>query len=337
MAGSLTRRNFLSFDFGDRARNPDHWVRIHRVAMACRFEVMLSSDDARDMAAARAALDEADDLDSVLTVLRDSSVVSHLNRQAADEEVTVGRDLFDLLTRSAELHARTGGAFDVTSTPLSRCWGFLSQEPRPPTDQELADARAIVGMAHVRLDPASRGVRFARSGVEVNFGAIGKGYALDRMAVLLRARGARRALLSAGRSSVLAMGGKGRGWPVDLRAILAGGRVGRLWIQNGAVGTSGAGERCVELEGRRYGRVLDPRTGHPAEGVLGASVIAADAATAEALSRAFLIGGPELARPYCDAYPGVLAVLVLDAPGEPTEVFGRCDGATLEMLPRSAS
>lgn len=335
MAGSLTRRNFLSFDFGDRARDPDHWVRIHLVAMACRFEVMLSSDNARDVAAARAALDEADDLDAVLTVSRDSSVVSHLNRRAADQEVTVGRDVFELLTRSAGLHARTDGAFDVTSAPLSRCWG-LARQGRLPTDQEIADARAIVGMAHVRLDPETRGVRFARPGIEVNFGAIGKGYALDRMGALLRARGARRALLSAGRGSVLALGGKGRGWPVDLRPRMASGRVGRLWIKRGAVGRSAVGEPFMEFGGRRYGHVIDPRTGRPADGVLGASVIAGDAATAEALSTAFLIGGPELARRYCDAYSETLAVLVLDEPGEPTEVFGRYDGATLEMLAGSA-
>src|SRR5436190_5177545 len=122
MAGTLTRRNFLSFDFGDRTRDPDHWVRIHRIAMACRFEVMLSSDDAGDMAAARTALDEADDLESVLSVFRHNSVVSHLNRRAPAEGVTVGADLFELLAKSAALHAATGGAFDVTSTPLSRCW-----------------------------------------------------------------------------------------------------------------------------------------------------------------------------------------------------------------------
>ena len=148
----------------------------------------------------------------------------------------------------------------------------------------------------MRLDAAARTVRFARDGVEVNFGAIGKGYALDRMGVLLRARGARRALLSAGHSSVLAIGGKGRGWPVDLRPRLASRRVGRLWIKNGAVGTSGAGEQFVEIDGQRYGHVIDPRTGRPADGVLGASVITGDAATADALSTAFLIGGPDLAR-----------------------------------------
>lgn len=332
MAGALTRRNFLSFDFGDRARDPDHWVRIQRSAMACRFEVMLSSDDARDMASARAALDEADDIESVLTVFRESSVVSDLNRRGAREDVTVGPDLFGLLARSAELHARTGGAFDVTSTPLSRCWGFLTREGRVPTDQEIADACAIVGMGHVRLDASSRSVRFGRAGVEVNFGAIGKGFALDRMGELLRGRGARRALLSAGHSSVLALGGKGRGWPVDLRPRLASRRVGRLWIRNGALGTSGAGEQFIELDGLRYGHVIDPRTGRPADGVLGASVITGDAATADALSTAFLIGGPDLARAYCEAWPDVLAVLVLDEPAERTEVFGRYHGATLEML-----
>lgn len=332
MAGTLTRRNFLSFDFGDRTRDPDHWVRIHRIAMACRFEVMLSSDDARDMAAARSALDEADDLEALLTAFRDGSVVSDLNHRAAREEVTVGATVFGLLTRSSELHTRTGGAFDVTSTPLNRCWDFLQREGRVPTDQEIAAARTVVGMEHVLLNVRERGVRFAREGVELNFAALVKGFALDRMSELLRGRGAGRALLSAGHGSVLAVGGKGRGWPVDLRPRLASRRVGRLWIKDGAVSTSGAGEDFTEIDGQRYGHVVDPRTGRLSEGVLGASVITGDAATADALSTAFLIGGPDLARGYCAANPNVLAVLVLDEPGEPADVFGRYSGATLEML-----
>ena len=162
-----------------------------------------------------------------------------------------------------------------------------------------------------------------------------KGYTprlLDRMGAVLRSRGSRRALLSAGHSSVLALGGKGRGWPVDLRPRLASRRVGRLWVKNGAIGTSGAGEQFVEIDGRRYGHVIDPRTGRPAEGVLGASVITRDAASADALSTAFLIGGPDLARRYCAAHRDVLAVLVLDEPRERTTVFGQYHGATLEML-----
>ena len=332
MSGTLSRRNFLSFDFGDRARDSDHWVRVHRIAMACRFEVMLSSDDASDIAAARAALDEADAVETSLTVYRETSDVSQLNRRAAHEDVTVGANLFALLDRSAQLHIQTEGAFDVTSAPLSRCWEFLTREGRLPAPREIDAACAIAGMSHVQLDATRRRVRFARPGVELNFGAIGKGYALDRMGAVLRARGSRRALLSAGHSSVLALGGKGRGWPVDLRPRLASRRVGRLWVKSGAIGTSGAGEQFLEIDGRRYGHVIDPRTGRPAEGVLGASVITRDAASADALSTAFLIGGPELARRYCAAHRDVLAVLVLDEPGERTEVFGQYHGATLEML-----
>jgi|1185.fasta_scaffold16058_1 thiamine biosynthesis lipoprotein len=332
MASALTRRNFLAFDFGDRHSPGDHWIRVHRLAMACRFEVMLSSDDSRDMGGARAALDEADAIESLLTVFRDTSAVSDLNRRAAVEAVSVDDTLFALLARSAEIHAGTEGAFDVTEAPLSRCWAFLQREGRVPPDAAIAQARATVGMQHVRLDGARRRVRFTRPGVEVNFSAIGKGFALDRMRTILRESGARRALLSAGTSSVLAIGGRGRGWPVDLRPRLASRRVGRLWIRDGAVGTSGAGEQFVEVNGHRYGQVIDPRSGRPASGVLGASVITTDAASADALSTAFLIGGPQLAQRYCDAHPETLAVLVLDEPGERTEVFGRFSAATLEML-----
>jgi thiamine biosynthesis lipoprotein len=333
MPGALTRRNFLSFDFGDRrAPDTDHWIRVHRTAMACRFEVMLSQEDAADIPAARAALDVADDLESMLTVFRDASDVADLNRRAAREDVPVAPLLFDLLSRSAGLHAATEGAFDVTSTPLSRCWGFLARERRLPDEREIESARECVGMRHVALNADTRSVRFTREGLEVSFGAIGKGYALDCMASSMRREGARRVLLSAGRSSVLALSGRGRGWPVDVRPVLANRAVARLWIRDGAVGTSGAGEQFIEIDGRRYGHVIDPRTGRPASGVLGASVVTSAAADADALSTAFLIGGVDLARRYCDVHPGTLAILVLDAPGQPSATVGRYDGATLEML-----
>jgi thiamine biosynthesis lipoprotein len=328
----VTRRNFLSFDFGHRGIGAaDHWIRVHRFAMACRFEVLLSSDDAADVRAARAALDEADAVESAFSVFRDSEVTD-LNRRAAYEPVRVRQDVFELLARSADLSRRTEGAFDVTSTPLSRCWGFLRRDGRLPTDVEVAKARSAVGMPYVVLEPESRHVLFAREGVEVNFGAIGKGYALDRMAAVLRREGARHALLSAGRSSVLGMGGRGRGWQVDVRPVLASRKVGRLWIRSGAIGTSGAGEQFIEVEGRRYGHVIDPRSGRPASGVVGASVVTGNAADADALSTAFLIGGPDLARRYCAMHPQTLAILVLDYPGEPTVAFGNYTGATLEML-----
>lgn len=331
MAGTLTRRNFLSLDFGDRRAAGDHWVRVHRIAMACRFEVMLSSDDAIDVEAARAALDEADEIESVLTIFRDSEVTA-VNSRAAAEDVPVSTALFALLTQCVQLHDQTGGAFDITSTPFSRAWGFLRREGRVPSDAELEQTRTCVGTSHLRLDATTRSVSFARQGLELNFGAIGKGYALDRMADVLRSRGARRALLSAGSSSVLGIGGRGRGWPIDVRPRLASRAAARLWIRDGAVGTSGAGEQSIVVDGRRMGHVIDPRTGRPAHGLLAASVVTGEASGADALSTAFLIGGRDLARRYCDSHPGTLAVLVHEDGEEEIEVVGRYDGATLEKL-----
>ncbi len=328
----LSRRNFLSFGFGSDPRVSNDWVRVHRIAMACRFEVMLPSRDARDIAAARKALDEADRLESLLTVFRDTSEVVRVNRTAGDEDVRVSPELFELLQASERLHQETGGAFDVTSNPLSRCWGFLRREGRVPDAAALEEARANVGMGKVTLDVDRQTVRFDHPGVELNFGSIGKGYAMDRMAAILRAEGVRHALLSAGSSSVVAVGGGEEGWPIDLRPRRARAAAARVQLRDGAVGSSGAGEQFFEIDGQRYGHVLDPRTGWPASGVLGVSVVTHDATVADALSTALLVDGASLAQPYCAAHPDTLVVLVTESEPERPIVYGAYSGARVNLL-----
>lgn len=328
----LSRRNFLSFDFGSGPPKDDsHWVRVHRIAMACRFEVLLPSRDARDIAAARKALDEADRLEALLTVFRETSEVAHVNRTAGDEDVPVGPELFELLQASERLYQETAGAFDVTSNPLSRCWGFLRREGRVPEAAILDEARANVGMRKVTLDVDRQTVRFDHPGVELNFGSIGKGYAMDRMAAILRAEGVRHALLSAGSSSVVAVGGGDEGWPIDLRPRRARSAVARAQVRDGAVGSSGAGEQFFEIDGQRYGHVLDPRTGWPALGVLGVSVVTRDGTVADALSTALQVEGASLAETYCAAHPDTLVVLVPESDPEYPLVFGSYSDAKLEL------
>lgn len=331
---AFTRRNFLSFDFGRPSRGDAarQWIRVHRVAMACRFEVTLPDTDAGAIAAAREALDDADRVEQMLTVFRESEV-TRLNRAACNGPAPCTPDLLDIVSRCHDLHERTGGAFDITSTPLSRCWGFLRQQGRIPSPAELDRARAVCGMRHVHLDRGATTIAFDRDGIELNFGAFGKGYALDRMANGLRARGVGRALLSAGHSSVVALGDDdGDGWPIDLRPSLARARIGRAWIADAALGMSGAGEQFFEVDGVRYGHVIDPRTGRPAGGVMSAAVFTRSAADADALSTAFLVGGAALARDYCDAHAGTEAVLVVDETVPRVHVFGHCHGVRLELL-----
>lgn len=294
--------------------------------MACRFEVLLPGENADHIAAALAALDEADRLEAALTVFRDTSQLVRVNRCAGDRPVAVDRALFDLLTLCRELHARTGGAFDITSTPLSRCWGFLRREGRVPPIADIDSARASVGMDGVALDADRCTVRFDRAGTELNLGSIGKGYAIERMGAGLRRAGVRAALVSAGGSSVLAMGG-GEPWTIDVRSRRATrDRLARLHLRGAALATSGAGEQYVDVDGVRYGHVLDPRTGWPASGVLSASVVCGRAAVADALSTAFLVGGVELAARYCASHPGTFAMIVEDDGSETPRMFGTHPG-----------
>jgi thiamine biosynthesis lipoprotein len=330
---TLSRRALFKLDF-DRPSRIDQLVRVYRTAMACRVEVALMPEDSDRLPAARAALDEADRIEQLISIFRESSELSRINREGTAGARNVAPEVFALLQRCRQLSTETDGAFDITSSPLSRCWGFLHRAGRVPEAASLAAALALVGTSKVTLEQASRTVRFARPGMSINFNAVGKGYALDRMTGVLRARGVRHALLSAGGSSVMAMGGRRSGWTVDVRSpMISKARLARIRLRNGALGTSGQGEQfvaAVDSGGARYGHVIDPRSGWPASAVLSCSVVTDNAATADALSTAFLVGGTDLAARFCECHQNTL---VLVTPGDGTErprVFGEYRGAEIE-------
>jgi thiamine biosynthesis lipoprotein len=299
-------------------------LRFSRRAMATTFEVMLPFGTPGALAAAEAALDEIDRLEAQLTVYRDTSEVSRLNRAAPHAAIPVEAGLFDLLLTAARVTAETEGAFDVTAGALVKAWGFYRGPCRVPSDAERAAALERVGMRHVVLDREQRAVRYLRPGLEINLGSIGKGYALDRAAELLRdRRNLPGALLHGGHSSVYAIGhepGDERGWAVGLsHPWEPARRIALLRLRDRALGTSAATFRHLEHDGRKLGHVLDPRTGWPAEGIALASAVAPTAAEADALATAFYVLGVDWTRSYCDKRPDVGAVLLPE--GAPAPVF----------------
>ena len=176
-------------------------------AMATRFEIVLHGENT---AALRAAGEEAlrvvEQLEAQLSLFRASSEVAHLNARAAREPVRVTPGLFALLQQAQKLHAESGGAFDITIAPLVRCWGYMGGDGRLPRPEEVNEARAKVGMGLVQLNPDDFTVRFAREGVMLDLGAMGKGYAVERAAEALREAGVASALLHGGTSTVQAIG-----------------------------------------------------------------------------------------------------------------------------------
>lgn len=287
-----------------------------RRAMACEFAIQYHADQGGGAGeAALAALDLIDQLEDELSIYRPHSVVSAINVTAADRPVEVEPRLFTLLELCAWLHATTNGTFDITTGPLSRTWGFLKREGRLPSDAEIAAALENVGFRHVALDHERRTIHFLKRGVEINFNSIGKGYALDRVAELFAAHGVDDYLCHGGRSSVLARGrdraGDTRGWAIAVPHPHQLDRpVGEIVLRDEALGTSGAGTQFFIADGRRYGHLLDPRTGRPTEGVYTATAVAATAAEADALATAFYILGPAGTSEYCASHAEAGAVLV---------------------------
>jgi thiamine biosynthesis lipoprotein len=330
----LKRRTFLNFFPIRRAPAAGYLQRVSRTAMACRFEVALPLEDQAGVAAASQALDEACRLENQLSIFRESSEVSSINREAARGPVRVEQSLFSLLLLCQELCRETGGAFDITSGPLSRCWGFLRRQGRIPEPGEIEEARALLGADKLLFESETRSVHFARPGVEINLGSIGKGYALDRIAAMIRRR-VQSALLSAGSSSICAIGGvesRHNGWTVGVRHPLnKGKRLAVVRLRDAALSTSGGEEQYFEYGGKRYGHIIDPRAGWPADRVVSVTVIAQSAAVADALATAFYVGGPELAASYCDAHPGVL-VLMLESGADHPILFGANDKCDVEIV-----
>ncbi len=304
-------------------------VHAARYAMGTVFTVSLPAGVSDAGRLAMAALDLVQEIEDKLTVYHDRSLIARVNRAAAEQPVPVDEELMELLVRCKELWEETAGAFDVAAGALVDAWGFVHGPRRVPNQEELEAALRASGSRYLELDQERRMVRFARNGLKLNFGSIGKGYALDRAAALIRAEADVPAgVIQGGKSSIYAWGRphrNARGWPVAVGDPT--GRQNRLvtvWLQNEGLATASNVIQFVDGDGRRYGHVLDPRTGWPAESVLQATAICPSAADADALATAFFVLGLEGTQSYCQRHPDVGAFLVTadDSGGARLHVVG---------------
>ena len=282
--------------------------------MGCEFSLTFPSSYRNGVEAGCAALDEVERLEQMLSVYREDSHVSALNRSGMTAS-EVPSELFTLLRLCARLSTVTGGAFNAASGGLVKAWGFFDGQRRMPTVEDIASALDASGSRNIEFDEEQRSVRALRPGIEWNLGAIGKGFGIDMAVARMRAGfGIRSALMQGGGSSLYGLGapeGDARGWAVDIADPARPDRaIARVHLRNRALGTSAAANQFFEFEGRRYGHVLDPRTGWPADRVLSASALARTAAEADALSTAFFVMGVEGSVEFCRRYPHTGAIIL---------------------------
>jgi thiamine biosynthesis lipoprotein len=301
-------------------------VRVSRPAMACEFEICLRAGQyPHGTEAALDALDLVEQLEAQLSVFRADSELARINAAAAAGPVAVEPRLFALLELALRVGQQSGGAYDITAGPLWEVWGFARRAGAIPPPDQLTEARRHVGSHLIELDAERKTVHFLDPGVKLNLGSIGKGYAADRCGERLLAAGIEDFLVQGGNSSVLAHGASAppQGgaaaaghWLVGVRNPLhLDRRLTELRLSNRGLGTSGTQFQSFRHQGRRYGHILDPRSGWPAEGVLSATALASTAALADALSTAFYVLGAEAALRYCRQHPEIAALVVCTAAG----------------------
>jgi thiamine biosynthesis lipoprotein len=233
--------------------------------MGTVFEIEAYGGDAnRTAAAVEEAFQSIRRADAILSDYRDDSELSRLNRDGAQGFVALSPDLYGVLRTSVEYSRMTDAAFDVTVGPLVDTWRRASKQDRWPADSELSRVRSLVGFGRLQFDAARPAARFEQPGMRVDFGGIGKGWGIDRATEVLRRNGIERALISAGTSSVYAMGAPPGepAWKIAVRhplredAVLA-----VVSLRDESLSTSASYEQDDEIAGRPFSHILDPHTG----------------------------------------------------------------------------
>ena len=264
-------------------------------AMGTVFEISVSAPDrASALDASEAAVREIARVEDLLSTWKPGGPLDRLNHARPGRPVDLEPETAAVLADVLAWSARTQGAFDPTVLPLVRAWD-LRGRGRVPGAAELSRALEATGRGRFALGPATGRATRLDPEAGIDEGAWGKGYALDRAATALCAAGVAQALLDlGGQLFVLGRGPDGRGWRVAVADPRDRDRAA-AWVtlSDASVSTSGNSERGLTVAGRRIGHLLDPRTGRPAADFGSATAICPTGLSADVLSTAFFVLGPE--------------------------------------------
>jgi thiamine biosynthesis lipoprotein len=278
-----------------RASDAAHLARFEyaRISMGVEARVALyAENESAAIDAARAAFDRIDELDRELSDYMPESELSHLSARSGGAAVEVSDDLFRVLERSIEFSRASDGAFDVSVGPLVALWRTARKSRELPTESSLDEARTHVDWKSIELDHERRTVHLARSGMRLDVGGIGKGFACDEALAVLHAHGIERCLVALAGDVRLGSAPPGRaGWSITASSGGDASEVEHHVLADCAISTSGDTEQFVEIGGARYSHIIDPRTGRALTSRIRVTVIARDGTSADALATAASVLG----------------------------------------------
>ena len=270
-----------------------------------------------------ACVERTKEIDRLFSNYRDDSVLAEVNRNAGVGPVFVPGEFLRLVRTSIEYSEFTDGAFDITIGSLFELWRAETAAGRLPARSRIRDALGCTGFQKIKIDETKSQVFLDRGCVRLDFGAIGKGYAVDEMVRIAKESGIKRGLVNFG-GNIYAMdppAGK-KFWDVGVRKPGSGSEIiSKLDLVNKGVATSGDYERYFEHEGRRYSHIIDPRTGWPAEDVTSVVAVSKTATEADVFSTAVSVLGSHGAEMFARKDKS-LGFLVVGKNGEKRSCFG---------------
>ena len=272
-----------------------------RGLMGTHFTLTLHAPDSLTAQRANAAVNaRMDSLNQVMSDYLDGSEINRLSGTGGSNQwVRVSTDLFTVLQKARTIAKLSNGRFDPTIGPLSQLWRRAVRRGEFPTGRQRRQARRTVGYRFMQLDSATRSVKLLRSGMRLDVGGIGQGFAIDEAAEVLRNLGLRSFLLDLG-GDVLA--GEGD-WRVALDSTT-------ILLRNAAITTSGDTYRHLIYRGQRYSHIMNPRSGLGLRHFVRATVLAPDGWRADALTKVFSVAGWRKSRRLLHRFPEAEVLLL---------------------------
>src|SRR5882672_9344646 len=289
--GGLERFEYVQVHMGTRARL-----------------VAYAKDEETAVEACSAAYRRVAELEQICTDYRKSSELMQLCARAGGPPVAVSDELFFVIQKAVEKSRNTGGAFDITVGPYVALWREARKSGKMPAREAIEKARELVGYEKIILDPDNQTVRLTTPGMKLDLGAIAKGYAGDCALAVLRSYGIKSALFEAGGNIVVSDAPPGSyGWVIEVVNDRPSSKSKKIMVKNAGVSTSGDTEQHVEIEGRRYSHIVDPKTGIGLTNRNYVTIVAKDGITSDGLSTAACVLGAEEMKFVLAKYPGTKA------------------------------
>jgi thiamine biosynthesis lipoprotein len=285
--------------------------------------VVYAPDEAKAKQATDAAFARIHELNGIMSDYDPRSELMRLcARSKPGNAVAVGGDLWRVLFRAQRVAEQSDGAFDVTVGPVVHLWRRARRRRELPSPERLAEARKLVGYRLVRLIPEGHKVELLKPGMLLDLGGIAKGDACDQALAVLEKQGFRRAMIEAGGDAVLGDPPPGKpGWIVGVCSPTTDSPPARyLALARVAVDTSGDAFQYVEIGGRRYSHIVDPRTGMGLTDGSKVTVVAPNGLTGDPLTKVVAVLGPQRGLKVIEETPGAAAWL-LRAPAGKVETF----------------